>query len=36
MEEDPAVKTYRITDEDHLAFRTSFSGGEPNYDVLVK
>ena len=36
MEDDPAVKAYRISDEDHLTFRKSFFSGEPNYDVLVK
>lgn len=36
MEGDPAVKAYRISNEDHVVFRKSFFEGEPNYDVLFK
>jgi len=36
MENDPAVKKYRVTDEIHAKYILRFSNGKPEYEFLTE
>jgi hypothetical protein len=36
MEEDPAVKKYRVPNNIHVKFIESFASGNPNYEFLTE
>jgi len=36
MEDDPAVKKYRVSDEIHAKFITGFASGNIEYDFLTE